>query len=125
MPGEVIIQTFRPDSPEVSLASRHETEKYLDAELKMRLFTGYPPASQIIRLLVRGERPEMRARKLQADALKTAATEGSDVRVFAAPTFFSGNTIWHVLLRGAKPRSILPSLDLTDIVVDVDPMETM
>jgi primosomal protein N' (replication factor Y) len=41
-PGEVIIQTFRPDALEVRAAATHDASTYLDAELRLRLAMGYP-----------------------------------------------------------------------------------
>ncbi len=124
-PGEVIIQTFRPQAPEVLAASRHETEKYMEDELRVRIYSGYPPASRMIRLIVRGEAPDIRAKKLHNEAMKAALQLGNDCKTTAAPAFFGGGKVWHVLLRGNAPQELLPHLDLHDIAVDVDAMETM
>jgi len=118
-PGEVIIQTFRPEAPEVLFAANHRTEEYLESELKLRKFTQYPPASAMVRLLVRGEGAAVRAK-----ALADAAKNNTDIlHISCAPTLFSGGKVWHVLLRGASPVRALASLDLTDVVVDIDPVE--
>lgn len=124
-PGEVIIQTFRPDAPEIVAASKHETEKYLENELKVRLYSGYPPATRIIRLIVRSAMPDVRAKKLHAEAAKAALQLGNDAKASVAPAFFGAGKLWHVLLRGSAPQELLPHLDLHDIVVDVDAMETI
>ncbi|MEK7218258.1 MAG: primosomal protein N', partial [Patescibacteria group bacterium] len=125
MPGEVIIQTFRPDAPEVLAASMHETEKYLNDELKLRIYGEYPPAATMIRFIVKVEGAEKRAKKLFADTQKAIMEERSDAKVYVSPTFFGGNREWHVLVRGSSLRPLLRHLDLQDVTVDVDPMETL
>ncbi len=124
-PGEVVIQTFRPDAPEIQAAAKHETEKYLDTELKIRLYSGYPPASRMVRVMFRNERADVRAKALHGQALAAVSRLGSDTRVSVSPTFFGGGKVWHVLLRGADPLKVLDDLDVTDAAVDVDPMETV
>jgi primosomal protein N' (replication factor Y) len=123
--GEVIIQTFRPEAPEVIAASKHETEKYLNDELRLRVYSEYPPASAMIRFLIRGDDAEKKAKKFYNDVMRTIALEKSDVKAYVAPTFFGGGKVWHILLRGAEPRALLQHLDLRNVVVDVDPLETM
>jgi primosomal protein N' len=121
----VIIQTFRPDAPEVISASRHETEKYLDDELKLRLYASYPPATEIVRLILRGPDAEKRAKLLYRSVQKIAFDEKNDAKIHAAETLFGAGKIWHVLMRGSHPRSILPFLDLDQVIIDIDPMETL
>lgn len=124
-PGEVIIQTFRPQSPEVVFAANHETEKYLDTELKLRIHAEYPPATKMIRLITRGDKAKIEAEKLKRRLLEVAGNDDPNARVSAGQTFFGGGKEWHVLIRSADPNALLGSLDLTNAVVDVDPLETM
>ncbi len=124
-PGEVIIQTFRPDAPEVQAAAKHETEKYLETELKLRQYSGYPPSTLMIRLIFRGEKPELRAKDTQRKLVEIIAKHNFTVRIGVAPTFFGGGKEWHILLRGEAVRNVLEFIDLQDMVVDVDPMETV
>ncbi len=124
-PGEVIIQTYRPDAPEVVAASRHETEKYLDDELKVRLYSSYPPATRMIRLVVRDDAGGRKAKRIYAEALRANTALKGDTKVTVAPTLFGGGKTWHLLLRGASPQALLTELDVTDATVDVDPVETI
>lgn len=124
-PGDVIIQTFRPEAAEIAAAARHETETYLESELKLRMYAGYPPATAMIRLILRGDGAKPRAQRLAKGAAEAASRLSSDTRASAAPTFAGGGKEWHVLLRGSDPRRILGSLDLAGVSVDVDPIETM
>ncbi|MDD4318983.1 MAG: primosomal protein N' [Candidatus Peribacteraceae bacterium] len=123
--GEVIIQTFRPDAPEIIAASKHDTEKFLDDEWKLRLHSAYPPASGMIRFITRGEGAQERAKRLHASVQRAIAAEKSDAKSYVAPTFWGGGRQWHVLIRGTDIKCLLPSLDLKDVSVDVDPLETM
>ncbi len=124
-PGEVIIQTFRPDAPEVIAASKHETEKFLNDELKLRIYGEYPPATHMIRFILRGSDAEKHARRLFMDVQKAIAVEKCEVKAYVAPTFFGGSKEWHVLLRGTSPRTLLRHLDLSDVFIDIDPTETL
>jgi len=124
-PGEVIIQTFRPEAPEIAAAAKHETEKFLENELKMRIYGGYPPASIIVRLISRGDDAEKHAKKAYAQAISAGLKLRNETKVTVAPTLFGGGKVWHVLLRGADPQSLLSSIDLKELTVDVDPVETV
>lgn len=119
-PTEVIIQTFRPDAPEIRLAASGKIEEYLDHELALRTSFGYPPAAQMISFIVRGSDAAIRARRL-AEAAHNAAPEGTSVSLI--PSLSEAGRSWRVLLRGKSLRTILSSLDLKDVVVDVDPLE--
>ena len=121
-PGEVIIQTFRPEAPEVMLAASHNTQKFLDDELLLRIKAGYPPAQQIIRFIVR-EEGATRAQSLCRECKNISEKIKQDITVHAAPMLFGGGNKWHVLLRGKNPEAVLGKLDLTGVIVDVDPVE--
>ncbi|PIR53240.1 primosomal protein N' [Candidatus Peregrinibacteria bacterium CG10_big_fil_rev_8_21_14_0_10_49_10] len=122
-PGEVIIQTFRPQAPEVRLAAEHKTEEYLDTELKLRVHAGYPPATEMVRLLTRGTGAAHRAQAVATDARERARTHTGELHISCAPTLFGGGKVWHVLLRGNDSRSLLAHLSLEDMIVDIDPVE--
>jgi primosomal protein N' (replication factor Y) len=53
--GRVIIQTFSPDHPAITAASKHDYERFVKQELPVRKSLGYPPFSSMIRIVVRGE----------------------------------------------------------------------
>ena len=122
-PGEVIIQTFRPEAPEIVAASKHQTEEYLEQEWKLRLYTGYPPALRMIRLILRGPDAKKRAEKLHLDLLQAIMKISPLSRVSSAPSIFGAGKVWHVLIRGENPKELLKQVDLSEVVVDVDPME--
>lgn len=118
-PGEVIIQTFRPESAEVKLAALHKTEEFITKELELRRLAGYPPTTEMVRLIYRGIEPRSRS-DVQYALLKEKA-EG--LALGCAPTLFGGGKEWHIFMRGKNPKEALKHLDLTDTVVDIDPMD--
>ncbi len=124
-PGEVIIQTFRPDAAEVQAAAGHRTEEYLETELALRTALRYPPATRMLRLLVTGEKAEPRARSLHHAVLRLIAHLQADASATVAPTLFGIGAEWHVLIKGTDLHALLPHLPLTDVTVDVDPVDVV
>jgi primosomal protein N' (replication factor Y) (superfamily II helicase) len=124
-PGEVIIQTFRPDAPEVIAAATHETEKYLEQELAIRVAAGYPPATPMIRLIFLAPDARKRALDAQDKLRKKIAAEGLQTQVLTAPTLFGAGHVWHALIRGKDARRLLPLAEEIDCSIDVDPMDTL
>lgn len=53
--GSVIFQTFNPDFSVIESAKEQNYQKFYDEEIKMRKEFGYPPYSQVIRLIVSGQ----------------------------------------------------------------------
>ncbi|MEI8229512.1 MAG: primosomal protein N' [Candidatus Peregrinibacteria bacterium] len=122
-PGDVIIQTYRPDAPEIRFAAQHKTEEFLDTELKLRLHAGYPPATRMIRFLLRGPDAKRRADLLTIQCQIRNEELQLKLSIHCAPTLFGGGREWQILVRGNKPREMLPKLDLDGVAVDVDPVE--
>lgn len=122
-PGEVIIQTFRPDAPEITRAALHQTEEFLETELKMRVYSKYPPAMPMIRLLTRGDDAAERAHALQRQI--AVAKSDNELIVSSGPTFFSGGKEWQLLLRGSQLKELLKKLNLDHVSIDIDPVETL
>jgi primosomal protein N' (replication factor Y) (superfamily II helicase) len=125
VPGDVIIQTFRPESVEVVASSQHRTEDYLEAELKLRETLKYPPSTKMIRFLINGPKAEARAKAFHQTVLQTIAREKTDATAMVAPTLFGLGQEWHILLKGHYIRLLLPKLNLVDITVDVDPVDVV
>jgi primosomal protein N' (replication factor Y) len=70
LPGEVIVQTFRPEHPAVAFAQTHDYASFFEYESQIRNATGYPPYRRLARL---------RFESLKSDA---AARAGEWVRNF-------------------------------------------
>jgi primosomal protein N' (replication factor Y) len=56
--GLVLIQTFRPDSPAITLAREGRLEEFYTRELDARRELGFPPFTRLIRLVLRGKEKE-------------------------------------------------------------------
>lgn len=123
IPGEVIIQTFRPKSLEVIAAATHATEHYLEQEWALRLAAKYPPAVQMIRLIISGQNAQSSARGLYVTMEKAIDDMKLDVKATCSPTLFGGGKVWHILLRGSEPRALLTAVPLEGVTVDVDPVD--
>lgn len=59
MAGEVIIQTFTPQSPSVQFARHHDFEGFASQELEMRRLCGHPPYRHAVLLTVRCEQQDL------------------------------------------------------------------
>ncbi|MCS7305017.1 MAG: primosomal protein N' [Thermoguttaceae bacterium] len=70
--GRVLVQTFNPDHPIIQAAIRHDYVRFAQMELANRKAFGYPPFTRMIRLVVRGLRPEPTAEfaKLLAERVR-------------------------------------------------------
>jgi primosomal protein N' (replication factor Y) len=121
-PGEVIIQTFRPAAEEVMSAATGDIEGYLERELKLRSKFGYPPATEMVRLLWRGPDARLRAEATHDALFRRIAETGTDAKCSRAPTLFGGGREWHVLLRGTGIDALLDAIP-TDAFIDRDPIE--
>ncbi len=78
MAGEVIIQTFTPQSPSVQFARHHDFDGFASQELTMRRDCGHPPYSHAVLLSVRSENQEMAKFVIEslAETLSTKLPEG-------------------------------------------------
>ena len=52
--GSVVFQTFNPDFSVIESAKEQNYQKFYEEEIRMRREFGYPPFSQVIRLIVSG-----------------------------------------------------------------------
>ncbi len=80
--GEVLVQTFTPEHPCITLASNHNYGEFARLELSHRKHHRYPPFERMARLIVRSEKEE--AASQFADTLAAAFREAM-ARVTPAP----------------------------------------
>jgi len=73
--GRVIIQTSQPDHPAILAAAKHDYGRFVQQELPIRKLLGYPPYSQMVRIVVRGknEAKTLEFAKTFAEKLQGAA----------------------------------------------------
>jgi primosomal protein N' (replication factor Y) len=74
-PGEVFIQTFRPENPAFQFIIENNYQKFYEAELKLRNELGYPPANRLFKLEISGrnERSVFMQMEKFAEVLKKIA----------------------------------------------------
>jgi primosomal protein N' (replication factor Y) len=117
--GQAIVQTYRPDAPEIRCAITGNEEEYWNAELLLRREAGYPPFTQMIELLIRTDRAKaqdlLKRAKGLAQEMKTNVVFREELR--------GGLTTFRITLRGEHPRMLLNALPLRGVSVDIDPVE--
>jgi primosomal protein N' (replication factor Y) len=144
LPGHVVLQTRHPDHPALLAASRHDYERFAEAELAERAAAGYPPSTRLVSFLVSGPREERVIESVErlAEWASEAVGGGQEVEVLGpAPhvwTKLRGRFRWHVTLRSARRRLLLESASRLEdrleqekqpagvrVVVDVDPQDVL
>jgi primosomal protein N' (replication factor Y) (superfamily II helicase) len=58
VPGEVVVQTYRPEHYSLQCASRHDYKSFYDEEIVFRKELGLPPFSRLALVIVKGVKPE-------------------------------------------------------------------
>jgi primosomal protein N' (replication factor Y) len=146
--GRVVIQTFNPEQPCISLAAAHDYTSFVRLELAHRQAHNYPPYQRLVRLIVRsrdqeaaGAFAERLAGAFQA-GLGTLAAAGAPapaVRVLGpaeAPVFrLKGYYRFHFQLQSASAaalhqllRRMLPAVRPAagvEFTIDVDPFNML
>lgn len=62
-PGEVYIQTYRPNHYSIQAASKHDYRAFYEREIQHRQDAGYPPFRRIVNFMIEGEDPQMTERE--------------------------------------------------------------
>ena len=149
--GRVLVQTFSPEHPAIMAAMRHDYAAFAKQEMPTRREYGYPPYTQMIRLVVRGTPhsatdhfAQYLGRMLNEAAAKqpSSAAEPSpseQIRVLgptAAPIAkLRGKFRFHMLIQGphggqlhtvvrAATADLKPPDDV-QWIVDVDPLDML
>lgn len=96
-PGEVLIQTRRPDHYALAAVAARDPEAFVEAERGFRLENRYPPFTRIVQVVLRARREE--AAQAAADALVhhlEAAGPRPGVEILGpAPAFHRQKAGWH------------------------------
>jgi primosomal protein N' (replication factor Y) len=132
--GQVILQTYQPDSDALQMAARHDYAGFYARALARRRDLGYPPFRRLVRLVFRfptERKAEAEARRAEAllrarlAQLQMTATE----IIGPAPCYFTRENDsfrWHLLLRGPDPTRAFSGIDLPrGWHIDVDPVDVL
>ncbi|MFV0337157.1 MAG: primosomal protein N' [Chthoniobacterales bacterium] len=137
--GEVLVQTFTPQSPSIQFARRADFVGFWEQESDFRRHFRYPPFSRMILLLVRGEKKELTS--FTADTLVrrlaerlpegTILGEASPAPIEKAKNYYR----FHIVIRGPKGMllsryvaGVLRAFTVPQgvhIAVDVDPLQLL
>ncbi len=66
LPGEVIVQTYRPKHYAVQAAAAHDYDKFFEEEVAHREGAGYPPVRKMANIMVESEDGELASRAASA-----------------------------------------------------------
>ena len=129
--GKVIIQTFQPENYAIQSAAEQDYQAFYLREMAYRRQQDNPPYSSLIRLLythANQAKCESEAVRL-AELMRVQQTEWgiTDVETLgpvpAFPSRLRGRYRWHIILRGANPRTLLDKVDIPrGWTVDIDPV---
>ncbi len=73
-PGEVVIQTYNPKHYSIECAKQNDYEGFYEQEMMFRNLLGYPPAANIMAILITSKKEELA--KQASQMIATAVTEG-------------------------------------------------
>ncbi len=137
-PGEVVLQTFKPENDAIRCAVDGDFAGFVQFDLEFRELMNYPPFSRMIAILFRGDDDEKTARAGEAFAAALQPYLHEDVTLagpIRAPIErIRGKYRYLLTLRGKKLanlRSALRVLALhrvwegVEVAVDVDPQTLM
>ncbi len=138
-PGEVILQSHLPDHYALRLACAQDYESFYERELEFRRTMGYPPASALVNVVIRGREAGKVAVEADAIAKGLRALAPGGFRVLGpaqAPLArLRQEHRFQILMKGRRAsmreavRRVLTerygTLRWPGIVVDVDPVSVM
>ena len=129
--GSVIVQTYQPDNYAIRAAAAQDYAAFYSREMAYRRQQGNPPFGKMVRLVhahTNRARCEAEAARLGEELrLERDAAGRSDIDILgptpAYPPRVRGRYRWHIILKGAAPRSLLETVTMPPSwTVDVDPV---
>ena len=99
--GEVIIQTYSPDHYSIRMAARQDYEGFYEKEMNYRDLMGYPPASQLMAVLMTGSdenKLTMAAEYLKKYAIRVSADGEVQVIGPASPSVGKVNDVYRKVI---------------------------
>ena len=142
IPGEVILQTYSPNNPAILASMTHNYEMFACNELKERAELGYPPLTNLVRIIIAGEEP-LTVENYIRELVSIFHSQKSGFAVIGpAPAPIErlrGKYRWHFLVKTPNPlrageigqkiqqlwASSFKKKKGISIVVDVDPLNLL
>ena len=119
IPGEVIIQTFRPDNYVINYAKSHDFNSFYDREMVSRKVLGFPPFKNLLRFRFESENEELAAKAsnwssnyLNDIGVRRDKIGGVDVDLVflgPAPAVFAkirNNWRYHILIKSSSREKL-------------------
>ncbi len=131
--GQVILQTFMPESDVIQAAAGHDYAAFYAREIAGRKRLGYPPFGRLVRLEYQHKNLEKAEKSAQAMAemlrkqIEKEKRSETDL-IGAVPCFFAkqgGLYRWQIILRGPEPASLLRGRLPEGWRVEVDPVSLL
>ncbi len=130
--GSVLIQTYNPLHPTLTMASRHDFHAFFRSEIQFRKRMGYPPFSHVVKFVyshASGERCQREARDLfQELSRRVEGLEPPIQLTGPLPPYLEkshGKFRWQILARGRDIRPVLASDLPAGWTIDVDPASVL
>jgi primosomal protein N' (replication factor Y) (superfamily II helicase) len=124
-PGQVYVQTFRPEAIEISAVKEHNAELFYTQEYALRKAMNYPPFVPMIRILFRGNTAQHDAKAYAETTKEYIQHNLLECTVLTSATFFGGGTVWQCLVKGDNARFVIEQCVPHGGFIDVDPLETL
>ena len=141
-PGQVLMQTYRPEHYSMAFAYGHDFSGFFQHETAQRRGVGYPPFSRLARLIVESPKAEQAAATSQrvGEMLQRQIPARSDVTVLGpaeAPIAkLQDRYRWHLLIKSVSSKALHQCVTaglaearrhkavprLTRVSVDIDPV---
>ncbi len=144
-PGEVLVQTYYPESPLIDDVARQDYEGFYEREIQSRKALSFPPFSRLVNFVLSGTDEQLlESTAMQfRDALKDRADKGSPVAELLGPApcpmyFLRGSYRRHMFVKTTRVVSFVRMLSEWEaaesrfglpakikLIVDVDPDDMM
>ncbi len=130
LPGRVIVQTYNPDHPAITFASKHDVQGFARYELAQRRMLNLPPYTRLVRFEVADEDNDIARKACEALArqLRQKANDSTAI-IGPAQAYFTRRNKryrWQVLARTHSPSDLLEGVDVPrGAIVDVDPVTVL
>lgn len=138
--GHVIIQTYSPEERAIIDAASGDFENFYKHEIKIRQLTGYPPFTNIIRLIFYGEDEDavINDARIIYDIILTAEFANSNEIFSPQPAYlskFNGDYRYHMIIKSSidctekyieliaklKEKHVKSKMTKTNMLIEVNP----